>query len=317
MNNKIEDIQKLFFKQFILNHIPLDQTFILGISGGPDSMWMLDLMKNQNIIVACVNYNHRHNSTIDQKIVEDFCIKHQIRYELLILKKEDEPNTGNFQKIAREQRYTFYAHLYKKYNASCLLLAHQKDDLIETYLFQKQSKRNPSFYGIKQTNRLNEMNIFRPMLYLWYKNEIIDFCKENKIPFAIDYTNELPIYTRNKIRLQLKEYTKETKEYFIEKIKEINAKLSKNNKEVETKYLAFKNSNYNYKKLDFNDKQINEILFIYLHQNIDHLKLSTNKIEAFKSFLLSQKNYKSFIINDNNEVIKVDKCLKIIKKSKS
>ncbi|ENY69240.1 tRNA(Ile)-lysidine synthase [Metamycoplasma auris 15026] len=317
MNSNIDKIQTLFFNEFAKNKIDLNQTFILGISGGPDSMWMLNLMKKKNIIVACVNYNHRENSDIDQKIVEDFCAKHHIKYELLILKKEDEKEVGNFQKIARNQRYLFYAQVYKKYDADCLLLAHQKDDLIETYLFQKQTKRNPSFFGIKQTNKLHNMNIFRPMLHLWYKNEIIDFCATYNIPYAIDYTNNLPIYTRNKIRLELKKISNLDKDLLAKQISEINSKLTSKNKEIETKYLFFEDSFFSYKTLDFNDKDINEILFMYLHKNIADLKLSKNKIESFKKFLLSQKNYKAFLVNDNTKVIKDKGFLKIIKTPKN
>ncbi len=66
--------------------------YLLAISGGPDSMFLLNEYKKSNIIVAHVNYNLRKSSTRDQKIVEDFCNKHNIEVRVLNITKK--PKSG-------------------------------------------------------------------------------------------------------------------------------------------------------------------------------------------------------------------------------
>jgi tRNA(Ile)-lysidine synthase len=69
---------------------------LLAVSGGPDSMALLnDYHKSTNVIVGHVNYKKRSDSDVDQKIVEDFCKKYDIKLEVLVVKTQE---VGNFQK---------------------------------------------------------------------------------------------------------------------------------------------------------------------------------------------------------------------------
>ena len=69
-------------------------TKLLAISGGPDSMFLLNQYKKKDIVVAHVNYNKRTDSNIDEQIVRDFCLLHNIKLEVLNIK---ETPKGNFQ----------------------------------------------------------------------------------------------------------------------------------------------------------------------------------------------------------------------------
>lgn len=71
---------------------------LLGISGGPDSMYLLHKIskKTKDIIVATVNYNIRKDSSKDVKIVEDYCIKNNIRFFIHKV-AENICFTGNFE----------------------------------------------------------------------------------------------------------------------------------------------------------------------------------------------------------------------------
>lgn len=101
-------------KQFEIDNIDISKKMLLGVSGGPDSMFLLNLLKNKNIIVAHVNYNKRETSKVDEEIVVDFCKKNNIKYFVLNLKKHNEQ--GNFQNIARIQRYEFLRKFMMKKN---------------------------------------------------------------------------------------------------------------------------------------------------------------------------------------------------------
>ena len=61
--------------------LDLNNLYVVGVSGGCDSMALLDIMqkKGYRIIVCHVNYHLRNDSDLDQKTVEDYCKKHNIR----------------------------------------------------------------------------------------------------------------------------------------------------------------------------------------------------------------------------------------------
>ncbi len=102
---------------------------LLAVSGGPDSMALLNDYKKSKVVVAHINYKKRADSDIDQKIVEDFCAKYEIPCEVLVVTKEC---VGNFQKWARDIRYEYFKKIYQKYDCKKLLVAHHLDDFIET-----------------------------------------------------------------------------------------------------------------------------------------------------------------------------------------
>ncbi len=137
---------------------------LLAISGGPDSMFLLNEYKNKNIIVAHVNYNVRKDSIKDEQLVCDFCYANNILIEVLSVKEKPK---GNFQSQARKIRYDFFEKVYKKFDCNKLLMAHHKDDFLETALMQQQSGRTPRFFGIKKRNVIQGMNIYRPYIFLY------------------------------------------------------------------------------------------------------------------------------------------------------
>ncbi|MGL5590508.1 MAG: ATP-binding protein, partial [Metamycoplasmataceae bacterium] len=85
---------------------------LIAVSGGVDSMFLLNELKNENIVVAHVNYNLRDDVEIDFKIVNDFCKKNDLKLETYSI---NEKHNGNFQKWAREKRYHFFKEIYDKY----------------------------------------------------------------------------------------------------------------------------------------------------------------------------------------------------------
>nr|WP_307907516.1 tRNA lysidine(34) synthetase TilS [Mycoplasmopsis bovis] len=111
---------------------------LLGVSGGPDSMYLLDLLysKRKDIVVATVNYNVRENSSYDVEVVRKYCQEKEIIFEHLEIDK-NACFKGNFEQWARNIRFDFFKKLYEKYNCEALYLAHQKDDFIESFLCKK------------------------------------------------------------------------------------------------------------------------------------------------------------------------------------
>ena len=193
-------------------------TYLVACSYGPDSMALLHLLKQKTakIVVCHVNYHKRDISDFEEESLRAFCLQHNLVFEKFDASKNAR---GNFQSWARELRYGFFAEIYEKYEAKALFVAHQQDDLIETYLIQKQRNNRVNYFGIEPVIHMKNMVIVRPLLS-FSKQDLLDYCHENLVPFSIDMSNFETRYLRNKIRLQVVAKLTEIERYQI--LKEIH-----------------------------------------------------------------------------------------------
>lgn len=185
-------------KKLNLNLIK-DKKYVVACSFGPDSMALLSatLENGLNIVVAHVNYHKRDVSNYEERSLKEFCASRNIPCEVL-------DTTGlkcdkNFQEWARELRYKFFSDVVKKYNADAVLVAHQEDDVIETYLMQKKRGNIVKNAGIAEEIQIQGTKILRPLLS-YSKQFLKDYDDENNIPYSIDASNLSDDYERNKIR---------------------------------------------------------------------------------------------------------------------
>ncbi|MEX2397983.1 MAG: tRNA lysidine(34) synthetase TilS [Balneolales bacterium] len=182
-----------------------DQVFILGISGGPDSMVLLNLFYQlkKKMVVAHVNYKKRAVAVSEEKMVRLYCKKPGTQAGSIkcIVKQADSENaTGNFQNWARDERRTFFQSLKKKYKAAAIDTAHHKDDQVET-LFQKMLRGSSiaTWQGIHSFDG----TYLRPLLDI-SKSNILEYAEKLGIPYSIDHTNFESGYARNFIRNEWK-----------------------------------------------------------------------------------------------------------------
>lgn len=186
-----------------LFNIDTNKKYLLAISGGPDSVFLLcnivKIIDPKNLVVCHVNYNFRSDSINDQKIVINLCKKFDLKLEILNINKDYSLLKENFESWARFQRYDFFNKIAKKYQIYNLLVAHNFNDLIETYLLQLQRNNLVDYYGLKTVSHYKELVVYRPLLDI-KKSEILDYLKTNQISYAIDSTNTDIKYQRNKIR---------------------------------------------------------------------------------------------------------------------
>ncbi|ASZ09445.1 tRNA lysidine(34) synthetase TilS [Mesoplasma chauliocola] len=209
-----------------------DTSYLVAVSGGPDSMFMLNSLIEQeltNFVVCHVNYNFRKDSNNDFKIVKKFCEKYNLKLEFLNVDQDYSELKENFESWARKTRYDFFVKIGNKYGIKNILVAHNRNDFVETYLLQKERKNYAKYYGLNKVSKYKEMNIIRPMLNI-LKSEILHYLQQQEIEFAIDSTNTDIKYKRNEIRASLKEEDFASIENEI-KIK--NQELNKLNLEVD------------------------------------------------------------------------------------
>lgn len=247
--------------------------YLVAVSGGPDSMALLDMMKEKyELIVAHVNYHHRDTASRDERIVRNYCKKNNIKFCL----KNFKETKGNFQDQARVFRYKFFEELINKYELDGVLVAHHKDDLIETYLLQKKRNSGVSYYGLKKNTNIFNIKVIRPLLS-YTKNDLVNYCEINNIKYGIDESNLTNDYSRNKIRHSVVEkMSLKEKNNLIKEIKELNNKQLKEIKEC--KKFINKKTRFNYEKF---------ISFKYLERLIREL-LSHDLSDAYVKELINQ-----------------------------
>lgn len=173
--------------------------YLLACSFGPDSMALFDMLLKEGykFSVAHVNYHLRKESNEEESKLRDFCFDHNIG--IYVRDVNEVLGESNLEMKCREIRYNFFINVMKENKFDALLVAHQEDDLIETYLMQKRRKNLVNYFGIKEISYFSDIEIIRPLLR-YRKEELMMYCRMFNVPYAIDKTNLEDHFLRNQIR---------------------------------------------------------------------------------------------------------------------
>lgn len=240
--------------------IPEDDYVVCAISGGPDSMCLLDLLvqykqkHNIHIVCAHVNHNMRIESNDEEVFVKEYCDKNDVIFEYMKIKEYDD---DNFHNCARNIRYHFFEDLVKKYQSKYLFTAHHGDDLMETVLMRiMRGSTLKGYGGFERLSHKQDYMVVRPLITMT-KQQIEDYDKEHNIEYVIDKSNFKDVYTRNRYR------------------KYILPKLKDENKNAHLKFLNF--SEYLIEAGNYFEKESQKACkLIYVNHKLD--------IEKFKSY---------------------------------
>lgn len=213
-----------------------NKKYLLACSFGPDSMALFHLLVKNTYNFACaiVNYHLREESDLEVDGLLKYASQFNIKVHVYDVK---EKINKNVEATCREIRYKFFKDLCAQFGYDATLIAHHQDDLIETYLMQKERQNNPIFYGISSETLIYGVNVIRPLLHL-KKSDLQSICDENNVPYAIDKTNFDISILRNKIRQntvsRMSDYEREE---ILNKINEENNKLTELFKSIDIKRL--------------------------------------------------------------------------------
>ncbi len=182
--------------------LDLSKTWLIGLSCGPDSMALLYQCLEAGVSVACafVNYHHRMQANEEEAYARSVCSK--LGLPLHVLNDPFVCDGENFEAKAREWRYDFFVRLVQEYGYGGVIVGHHQDDVLETYLMQKEKGIVPMVYGLAQSGLYHGMVVKRVLLDQT-KEELESYCKKNGIQYYIDHTNFDEGYTRNRIRHQV------------------------------------------------------------------------------------------------------------------
>lgn len=179
---------------------------VLGISGGPDSITMLNILndiKNEklidfNFVVAHVNHGLRENAKKDEEYVLAFCEKINIECFICNIKIKNiakEMKKG-IEEIGRDERYKFFNEIMKKTGSNKIAIAHNSNDNVETIIMNIiRGSGTRGLKGIEEKSRI----YIRPLIKI-KREEIEKYCEQEKLNPRHDESNDDNMYTRNKIR---------------------------------------------------------------------------------------------------------------------
>lgn len=208
----LENKVKTTIKKYDL--IKNGDNIVIGVSGGPDSMTLLNVLiklkkeLNFKITVAHVNHMIREEAEEETKYVKNFCKENNIE---CFVKKEKVEELAKSNKIGTEEagrtvRYAFFEEVLEKLNANKIATAHTANDNAETVLMN--IIRGSGTAGLKGIEPIRENKFIRPLIECT-RDEIEEYCENEHLEPKIDRTNSQNIYTRNKVRNMLLPYIKE------------------------------------------------------------------------------------------------------------
>ena len=263
------------------NMIENEDKIVVAVSGGPDSICMLDILrkiKNSkkidfDIVVAHINHQIRKEAIDDEKYVEEYCKKNDIKF---YVKRIDVVKYANNEKKGLEEsgrivRYNFFDEVMEIENANKIAIAHNKNDKAETIIMN--ALRGSGIAGLKGIEPKRNNKYIRPLIECERK-EIEEYCKKEKLDPRIDKTNFENDCTRNKIRNIVIPYIKEEfnpniietmnrlSEVALETEKYIESQVEKEYKQI---LIEEKNKNIVLDLKEFNKKEgfIQKRLLIY------------------------------------------------------
>lgn len=188
------------------NLIENGDKLVLAVSGGPDSMAMLNILNDLkkeavidfNFCVAHINHMIRKEAKDDEEYVRKYCNQNGIDF---YSKSIDVQKLANNNKVGTEEegrivRYKFFDEVLEKTGFNKIAIAHNKNDKAETIIMN--IIRGSGITGLKGIEAKRGKYI-RPLIEC-ERFEIEDYCEKEKLNPRIDKTNFENTYTRNKIR---------------------------------------------------------------------------------------------------------------------
>ena len=218
------------------NLINANDKIVLGVSGGPDSLFMLDILNKLKeklqfqIVVAHINHKIREEADSEEEFVRQFCERINVEFysKRIEVVKYANNNKIGLEEAGRKIRYEFFDEVADITNSNKIAIAHNKNDKVETIIMNLL--RGSGVTGLQGIQPIKDNKIIRPIIEI-EREEIENYCKENNLEPRIDISNFDNTYTRNKIRnVAIPYIKKEFNPNFVETITRLSEVITEENK---------------------------------------------------------------------------------------
>jgi len=269
------------FKNHIASRFPFleEKKLFLAVSGGLDSMVLLNLLQQLSYEIAVLHCNFQLRgleSFGDQNFIQEYCDQNNItvfitQFDTEAFAKDYKLST---QVAARELRYSWFYELLEEKNFDYILTAHHADDNLETFIINLT--RGTGLDGLTGIPEQND-RIIRPLLP-FSREEILKYAEEHKIEWREDSSNASNKYLRNKIRHDLVPILKEINPNFLSAFQKTQSYLQESQEMAEDASIMI------YQQVA---KEVGEDI----HFDLNQLK----KLPNYKSYLYQWLNEFGFV----------------------
>jgi tRNA(Ile)-lysidine synthase len=181
--------------------LPKPGRYVLAVSGGVDSMALLDMLRQRQaddqawkLTVAHLDHGIRPDSAEDRRLVQSVARRHGLPF----VYHEARLGAGASEAEARQARYGFLRSVQQAADAGAIITAHHQDDALETAIINML--RGSGRKGLSALG--NRHDLLRPLLHV-PKRELAAYAKDQGLVWHEDSTNENEAYLRNYVRRQL------------------------------------------------------------------------------------------------------------------
>jgi tRNA(Ile)-lysidine synthase len=197
---------------------PPSQRYLIGVSGGRDSVALLHLLVDlgyRRLIVCHLNHQLRgRSSDADARFVEKLAADFDFELDSADVRVLARKKKMSVETAAREARYSFFAKVAKRRRCLTIFLAHHADDLVETFLMNLL--RGAGLTGLAAMRDVStrhigavDLTIVRPLLSVW-RGEIHAYVRAHRLKFREDASNKNLSPLRNRIRHRVVPYLEKT-----------------------------------------------------------------------------------------------------------
>ena len=211
---------------------------LVAVSGGPDSVCLLNVLQalakelELTLHIAHLDHMFRGEESADEALfVENLGEKLNIPVtrEAIDVPAYCRERGLSPQEGAREVRYDFFRRVAAAAGSQRIATGHTADDQAETFLLRLL--RGAGAPGLSAIPPVRE-DIIRPLIEVT-RNEVISYVKAENLAFVNDPTNEKPVYTRNRIRMEVLPILKQFNPRIVETLAAEAALLRDENDAVE------------------------------------------------------------------------------------
>ena len=299
-----------------------EKTFLVGFSGGYDSMCLLDILndlsKKNNFKIIAVHLNHNwrgEESDNEEQNCKEFCKQRNINfYSERLSDKVKKTETA-----ARKARQKFFKKCCEKFEAAGVFLAHNKSDNTETVIYRiSHGTGVKGLCGITEYFEIFGYKIYRPLLS-WSRQDVEEYCNTHKLNPNNDSSNLNTKYKRNFLRhkvikdlkqinpdidnavMRLSEIAASEQNIIKEYLDKIRKEISDGNKINTKKFLEqsldvqkkFIHEMFIEKNLEYDSKKINDVIS-FITENTRTKAGNTLSITS-NLWLFSGEKYFTFI----------------------
>jgi tRNA(Ile)-lysidine synthase len=201
---------ELAFDPHIVAHFPPSRRYLVGVSGGRDSVALLHRLSAigyRRLIVCHLDHQLRGRAgRADAQFVQRLAAKLNAEFELdrTDVAALARRSKHSIESAGRMARYQFFARIARRRRCRIIFLGHHANDLVETFLINLFRGAGPTgFGGMRQVARQTvdglELEVVRPLLGIW-RDEIDAYIESHRLKFRDDQTNETFDALRNRMR---------------------------------------------------------------------------------------------------------------------